>query len=156
MQTTNMKTNLILTTIAVTAATATAREIALDQCPQPVRATIEANARGQLVDEIDWGTRDGRDVYVAEIDLPGDLDLKIHVAPDGQLLKIREELVLADAPQEIRSALSTFEGTVDDLTRETEGSNVTYVAEIDRRGQPDLKLVLDAAGRVTRQYEDRD
>ncbi|MCU0797497.1 MAG: hypothetical protein MUF31_16375 [Akkermansiaceae bacterium] len=151
-----MKSKLILTAIALTAATATARELAIHECPQPVRSTIESNARGGMIEEVDWVAINGKEIYVAEVDLPRDTDLKIYVAADGQLIKIREDLAFAEAPQEVRNTLGSFGGRVDDLDRETEGSTVTYYAEIERSGQSDLKLTLDASGRVTQQYEDHD
>lgn len=155
---TNMKSKLILTALALTAATATAtaRELAIHECPQPVRSTIESNARGGMIEEVDWVAINGKEIYVAEVDLPRDTDLKIYVAADGQLIKIREDLAFAEAPPEVRNTLTGFGGRVDDLDRETEGTKVTYYAEIERSDQSDLKLTLDASGRVTQQYEDHD
>ena len=151
----SMKPLPILTLIALTTA-ASARELALPECPQPVRSTIESNARGGMVEEVDWVAISGREIYVAEVELPHDADLKIYVAADGGLIKIREDLALSEAPREIRDALGGFGGRVDDLDRETEGTKVTYFAEIERRGEPDLQLTLDHTGRVTRQAEDHD
>ena len=62
------------------------RELHLHECPASVQATIEANARGGMIEEVDLIAIEGKEIYIAEVELPRDLDLKIYVSGNGSLV----------------------------------------------------------------------
>lgn len=137
-------------------APALAREIKLTDCPQPVQSAITSNTRDGRVDEIEMVQIQGKTVYIAEIDLKGEVDLNLHVSSDGKLVKTVEDIRLSAAPEAVRSALKALGGHVDDIDMITVGSTVTYDADVERHGQPDLDVVVSAEGKIIRQTEDRD
>lgn|SRR5690606_7165754 len=143
-------------TLGTGAAAFADNEIRLDECPAEVRKTITDHSRGGKIDEIDVITIEGKTLYVAEVDLPRDRDLKIHVAGDGTLLKTREDISLETAPAAVRDTLEGYGGRIDDLEMETAGNTHTFHAEIEFSGQPDLKLTVAENGRVIREVEDND
>ena len=96
-----MKSPKILIALAVLGTTFTlhAKELKLDECPANVQETIRANARGGKVDEVNAITLDDITLYWTEVDVPERReDLKLLVGSDGELIKTREEIDLADAP----------------------------------------------------------
>lgn len=129
-------------------------DLRLDQCPAAVQATIRENSRGGPIDDIDRIGIDGNVIYRAEIDLPQDQDLKLYIAGNGALLKVLEEISLAEAPEAVRRVAKEQGGTIDDVAKETKGQTVTYHVEIDRPGQPDLDLVLAADGAILSRTEE--
>lgn len=134
-----------------------ADEIPLTSCPPIVQETIQKNLHGGLLDEVKFISVAGRVLYVAEVDLPGDRDLKIHVGRDGRLIKTREEITLAELPAEVVSAaqkLVPVGGKIDDVDRETANdSTITYRIEIDRPLSRELKLHFAADGTILNQRE---
>jgi len=133
--------------------------VRLEDCPVPVQNTIRANARDGKIDEIDSHVIDGKAMYVAEVDLANDIDLKIYVAGDGALIKTIEDVPPAELPEAVRKAaegIAAGSGKLDDLDKEVAGETVTYHVEIDRPAQPDLQLVIAPDGRVLKQTEEHD
>ena len=155
-----MKTILTLTTLAALTFSAHADDdIRLEDCPQPVQTTIKQNARDGKIDEVDSHVIDGKALYIAEVDLPSDMDLKIHVSGDGKLVKTIEDIPLSELPEVVRKAaegVAAGNGKLDDPDKETADGQVTYHVEIDRALQPDLKLVIAEDGSVLKQTEDMD
>jgi uncharacterized membrane protein YkoI len=157
-----MKTNIIpsLAILALSTSIASAdldgEEIQLRECPAAVQQTIQANARGGLVEEVDLISIERREIYIAEVELPRDIDLKIYVNGGGTLVKTREEVPLRTAPAFIRALGAEYGGTVDDVEKEVAAGKVTFHVEIDRKGMPDVDLVLNAEGGVIRETEDHD
>lgn len=145
-----------IVTLGLGPAASADNEIRLDECPPAVARTITDNARGGKIDEIDVISIQGKTLYVAEVDLPRDRDLKIHVAGDGTLLKTREDITLAIVPGAVRDTLESFGGRIDDLEMETAGGTNTFHADIEFSGQPDLEVTVAADGRVIREVEDND
>lgn len=153
-----MKTTIAIFATALMAATASAAEIRLDDCPPAVQKTIKDNSRGGHIDEIESYSIQGKQLYVAEVELSSDRDLKIHVASDGALVKTREDSSMADAPEAVRKTVESKlgGGRADDVDKEVKGSAVTYYVEIERKGAPDLNLVVDADGKVVSEQEEID
>lgn len=131
-------------------------ELRIEECPAAVQATIDTHARGGLVDEVDLIAIEGKEIYIAEVELPRDRDLKIYVSGNGSLVKTREELSLRELPAFIGDVAREFGGTLDDVEKEVAGGQVTYHVEIDRKGIPDLDVVLNAEGGVIRETEEGD
>lgn len=155
-----MKTITTLTVLALSTALASAgierAELRIEECPASVRATVEAHARGGVIDEVDLIAIEGKEIYIAEVELPRDRDLKIYVSGNGSLVKTCEELSLRELPAFIRGVTREYGGTLDDVEKEVAGGQVTYHVDIDRKGMPDLDLVLNAEGGVIRETEEND
>ena len=155
-----MKAITTLAVLALNTALASAgierAELRIEECPAAVQATVEAHARGGVIDEVDLIAIEGKQIYIAEVDLPRDRDLKIYVSGNGSLVKTREELSLRELPAFIGDVAREFGGTLDDVEKEVAGGRVTYHVEIDRKGMPDLDLVLNAGGGVIRETEEND
>jgi len=154
-----MKTTILTLSslfLAAASITASARDIQLYECPASVQSTIESNARGGVIDEVDLLSIEGKEIYIAEVDLPQDLDLKVYVSGNGSLLKTREDISLKSMPSFIRDAVREHGGTIDDVEKEVAGGTVTWHVEIDRKGMPDIKVVLNAEGGVISETEDHD
>ncbi|MFC7336256.1 hypothetical protein ACFQY0_03630 [Haloferula chungangensis] len=132
------------------------RDVSLADCPAPVRATIEANTRGGRVDEVEHYKTGAQERYVADVDLPGDLDLSIYVHADGTLLKTREDIPKKDYPAFAATLASARGGKVDDVDKEIVKGKTTYRIEVDRNDKPDLDLIVDADGKVLQETEDKD
>lgn len=66
------------------------QEITLDQCPEAVQKTLNEQAQGGVIDEIEKETEDGEVVYEAEITRDGKR-FEVEVAEDGTLLEVEEE-----------------------------------------------------------------
>jgi hypothetical protein len=132
------------------------KELRLADCPAEVQATVTANARGGVVDEVEVITIEGKNLYVADVDLPGRIDLKIYISGAGKLVKTREDLHLKDLPEAVRNALQALGGKIDEVDKEVADGKVTYFADLDRAGQPDLDVVLAPDGTVIRKTEDLD
>ena len=142
-----MKTTILTLSsffLAATSITTSARDLQLHECPATVQSTIESNARGGVIDEIDLISIGGKEIYIAEVDLPRDLDLKVYVSGNGSLLKTREDISQQSMPSFIRDAVREHGGTIDDVEKEVSGSTVTWHVEVDRKGMPDMKVVLNA------------
>lgn len=135
-----------------------AAEVKLADCPQEVRATIQEHKRDGHVEEVEIYQIEGKSLYVAEVDLPNQRDLKIHVRADGALVKTREDSALAETPAAVRKVVDQklAGGRADDVEKETTAGTVTYHVEIDRKGSPDLKLAIAEDGRIMAETEDTD
>lgn len=155
-----MNTLKTLAALAFTTVLASAdierREMRIGECPVSVQSTIEASARGGIIEDVDLIAIEGKQIYIAEIELPRDRDLKVYVSGNGSLVKTREELSLRELPAFIRDVAREFGGTLDDVEKEVAGGKVTYHVEIDRTGIPDIDVVLNAEGGVISEAEEAD
>ncbi|QJE98014.1 hypothetical protein [Luteolibacter luteus] len=155
-----MKTIATISVLALATSFASAqtqrREIRLADCPQAVQSTIQSNARGGHIDEVDFISIDGKEIYIAEVDLPRDRDLKVYVSGNGTLSKTLEDIALREAPEAVRNAVQGLGGTVDDVDKEIAGQVVTYHVEIERHGARDLDVVVSSDGTILSQTEDAD
>jgi len=135
-----------------------AAEIRLADCPPEAQKTIQQNSRGGRIDDIESYSIQGKMLYVADVEFAGNRDLKIHVAADGALVKTREDITLADAPEAVRKAIESklSGGKAYDMEKETGGDTVTYYVEINRKGSPDLDLTISSDGKVLSEIEDVD
>lgn len=152
-----MKISFMLTALAgVIVVPATGAEIRLEDCPPAVQNTIRENSRSGKIDEIESFAIQGKTLYVADVDLAGNQDLKIHVASDGALVKTREDIPYAKIPEAVRKTVESKlgGGKVDDVDKEIAGKSVTYLVEIDRSGSPDIDLTIDADGKLLSETED--
>jgi uncharacterized membrane protein YkoI len=155
-----MKTQRTIATIATIALSSTfalagyEKEVRFDDCPAPVRETILANSRDGKIEEVELISIEDKKIYIAEVDLPRDIDLKVFVNGDGSLLKTREDVRNEEIPAFVGELARELGGTVDDVEKETTGKTVTYHVDIERTGAPDLDVVLDASGKVIEKTEE--
>jgi hypothetical protein len=122
-----MNTIKTLTALACTTLLASAdidrRELRIEDCPPAVQATVvDANARGGVIDEVDLIAIEGKEIYIAEMELPRDRDLKIYVSGNGSLVKTREELSPRELPAFIRDVTRDYGGTLEDVEKEVAGA----------------------------------
>lgn len=139
------------------ASIARADEIALSACPPVVQETIRKELKGGTLDEVKHLSIEGRSLYIAQVELSGDRDLRIHVGSDGRLLKTREEITLLEAPVAVQETVKRLQPTgsrIDDVDREVTDAKTTYRIEIDRPQARDINLHLAEDGTVISQSED--
>ena len=142
---------------AGTALSLQAKEMKLEECPAIVQETIRANARDGKIEEVDFLAIEDRTLYVAEINLAGGKDLKVHVTGDGKLAKTSEDAVLTEAPSAVQEAAKKLVpegGKIDDVDKEVAAGKTTYEVDIDRPKAADLKVVLAEDGSIVRQTEE--
>ncbi len=136
-----------------------AEGIPLKECPEPVRKTIRDHLGMGRIDEIKTIRVENRVLYLAEIDLPGKRERKLHVGGDGTLLKLVEEIRPGDLPRPVKSAIDPFltKGTrFDGIDRVTAAGKTEYHVELDLVDDVDLHLVLGENGEILRRREEAD
>lgn len=136
--------------------TAYGEDIQLSACPPIVQATIQQYQRDGKLEEVEANTAEGQTWYVADVELAGDRDLKIHVRSDGSLIKTSEKIALTDVPDAVQASVNqaVATGKVDEVHRVTANGVTTYKIEIDRSGADDLKLEVAEDGAVISQKKD--
>jgi hypothetical protein len=135
-----------------------AKDIPLAKCPPEVQATIRGNAREGKIDEVEFLAIEGRRMFIAEVEFPGDRELKIYVLANGTLFKTREDIRFEDAPAKVREAaqqLVAGGGKVDDVVKTTEADGKeSYELELKRqRGEKEVKIVFSGEGTILSQKE---
>lgn len=95
MQTTVLNSNpalsLVKSFLGEVASSLWAEGIALRQCPARVARTIKSQMGLGRIDGIQSVRADRKKVYLAEIDLPDDVDLLLVISENGEILRRREE-----------------------------------------------------------------
>jgi uncharacterized membrane protein YkoI len=151
-----------------TVAFAAEREIGIDQLPEAVKVTLEQQAQGAQVTEIELEDKDGTSTYTAELKKDG-TEREIMIAPDGRYLgeeqaddddkgeeheqsKQDEEdeetaVQLSDAPAGVQAAIRDFRsgGTLKGVTSEKEHGVTVYEAAYDVNGK-ELSLKISSDG----------
>jgi uncharacterized membrane protein YkoI len=139
----------LMGTVFLGAAQADTNEVPLNSCPAAVQAAIESHKQGGKLDEIKLLTVEGRQLYVVDLDLAGQRDLKLHVTADGSVVKSREDISLSQAPPAVKSAAETLVptgGRIEDVEKEVADGKTTYVVDIDVKNGADIKAVFAEDG----------
>ncbi len=134
-----------------------AKDIPYRKLGSVVQKTIGENLAGGHVDEIKVIRIDDRTLYVVEIDLPGRRERKIHIAGDGKLLKIVDELRPHDLPQGVRATIDATlsrGGRLESVDRITIDGKVEYHLELDLPKGVELNLIVDESGLVLSRTEE--
>jgi len=134
-------------------------EVSIKDVPAAVRVTIEAEAQGGTIEEIEMGTEKGQTVYEADVIIDGQ-EVEIQVAPDGKLLgketddegddeDDEKEIPLSEVPAE---ALKAAQGAVDGITIteaevEEEDGQTVYVLEGKANGK-EYEIEVTPEGKV--------
>ena len=140
-------------------------EVSIDKVPAAVRATIEAEAKGGTIKEVEIETVNDQTVYEADVIIDGQ-EVEIQVAPDGTLLSKETEdddeddegddddddeveIPLSEVPAE---ALKAAQGAVDGITiteaeMEKEDGQTVYELEGKANGK-EYEIEVTAEGKV--------
>jgi hypothetical protein len=134
-----------------------AKDIPMAKCPPAVQATIRKNARDGKVDEVKSLSIEGRRMFIAEVEFPGNRELNIYVLGNGTLFKTREDIRFEEAPAKVQEAaqkLVSADGKIDDVAKTTEADGrESYEVEIKRQRQKEVKVVFAADGAIRSQTE---
>jgi len=127
-------------------------EVSFDKVPAAVRVTIENEAKGGTIEEIEVETEDGETVYEAEVIIDGQ-EIEIEVAPDGTLLsketedddegddddedEDEEEVSLDDVPEAVKATIlkEAAGAEIEEVVKETEDGQNVYEAEFEVDGK---------------------
>ncbi len=157
-----MKTKTTLQTLSISvcsllatlSASADGLDIRLADCPAAVQTTIQNKLGNGRLDEVERLAIEGKEIYIAKIDLPGNHDLRIYIDGAGKMVKMIEEIAAKKLPDAVRTALEKIGGRLDDIEKISEGETVTYQVEIDRHGSPDLHVTVSADGKILEQTQE--
>lgn len=151
-------------------------EVSIDKVPVAVKATIDAEAKGGTIGEIEMETEDGRTVYEADVIIDG-REVEIQVAPDGTLLgkkteddesddddegdnedEDEEEVSLDDVPAAVKATIlkEAAGAEIEEVVKETEDGQTVYEAEVIVNGhETDIKVAADGT-LLGKEVEDED
>ncbi len=149
---------LIPLAIASTTLAAQAVEVRLQDCPAPVRATIQSKLQGGKLDDIDKVVKNGTTRFIVDIDGPARRDITFHITPAGQIVFTSEDISLSQAPKAVRNAVAkliTSGRKLDDIDRETTSGTVRFRVDIDRKNQRDLEFLISREGKVLKRTVER-
>lgn len=138
---------------------ALADEITLSQCPEPVAQAIKSHRGLNRIDDIRQVRTANRIQYLAEFELPGERERKLHFSEDGILLKVIEDVRQSELPRKVRMALVPFlagASRYEDAERVRAEGKTEYHIEIDLPDDVDLHLVMDEDGGILRRREEAD
>lgn len=140
------------------------QKLTIEQLPPAVRATLEAQAQGNPIEDIEKETEDGVTFYSADI-IQGDKKIGVEIAEDGSLLNSEPEAIdsekeegkceenevdeeekeegdndvqvsLDQLPPAVQATLNQQAqgGTIGEIEKEDEDGAVVYEAEITKDG----------------------
>jgi len=135
---------------------ANAQELTLAQCPPVVQSAIRNNSQGGTLEEIKLVDRDGTSLYVAEVGLGENRDLKMYITADGTVVRSRQEIDFKTVPVPVRRTVLGLlpEGAVvSDCDVETAEGATKYVVEFMISPTRERKLTLGADGTVLSEHE---
>lgn len=135
---------------------AKAQELKLNECPPAVQSTIQSNGQGGTLTEIKLVDRDGSNVYVVEIGLTQDRDMKLYIAPDGTLVRLRKEVDFKETPATVRRTilgLMPAGSTITDVDVDTTEGVTTYVVEFKVSETLERKITMNAEGAVLSEHD---
>jgi uncharacterized membrane protein YkoI len=154
-------------------------EVSIEEVPDAVRATIDAEAKGGTIGEIEMETENGRTVYEADAIIDGQ-EVEIQVASDGTLLgketeddegdydddegdnededEDEEEVSLDAVPAAVKATIlkEAAGAEIEEVVKETEDGQTVYEAEFEADGK-EIEIEAAADGTLLeREIEDDD
>ncbi|SFU75662.1 Putative beta-lactamase-inhibitor-like, PepSY-like [Pustulibacterium marinum] len=98
--------------------------------------------------DVEW-EMDGK-LYSVEFETNWGLDHEVWYAADATMQRHKEDIDVTQLPKAVVSSIEEqFDGyTIDDLERITEGKEVVYKMELKSTHHQDLKVVMNATGKV--------
>jgi len=133
------------------------KEVALDQVPAPVRATILKEAGTNTIDEIEKETENGVTMYEAEWKVDGK-EVEIKVTPDGKIVAREKEVTIDQVPDAARKTIlkEAAGNKIEEIEEETKNGVTTYEAEW-HEGDKEIEIKVAADGKLLdREVEDKD
>ncbi len=127
--------------------------------PAAVRAAILKAAGSGRVEKVRAVRRGEQTLYLADIDLVGDYDLKLQLLASGEIVRRTDELPVDAMPAPVRQTMASLagkSGIIDEVKKVTEGGKTHFKAEIDRPGLPELDVKVAPDGTLLEQKEDKD
>jgi uncharacterized membrane protein YkoI len=135
------------------------QKVTLDQLPAAVRATLENQAQGGTIDDIEVETKDGKVVYEADVVKNG-ATIKVKIAEDGTLISAKPKGKHCEGKKEKNEVPVTFDqlppavqatlraqvgnGTLGDISRVTKHDKVFYEADVTNNGTTiEVKIAED-------------
>ena len=119
-------------------------ELKLSDCPAAVQKTLQREANGAEIDEVESETEDGETTYETEVTFDGK-EYKIVVAEDGTLIEkaleedeIEElEIDLSDCPVAVQKTLKREAngGEIKAVDKETKGGKAIYEIDVKIDGK---------------------
>ncbi len=145
-----LRSLVVLVVVAVCPAMAPAEDLSLSQLPAAVRATIERETKGFVIEDIDRDRDDGKIVYEVEAESPDRRRNEMKVAQDGSLVEKREQLRGEDLPPEISEAVRKTAGEMVffRINRKVSPDGTTRYEIIGDTVDKEINLVLDGKGAV--------
>ena len=132
----------------------------LADVPEPVRKTIQMEAKGREIADIDRETWKGRTVYEVEFAQTG-RNAQIHVAEDGTIVKddragkglkgLFMGTQLEDTPPAVQATIKREAGTreIADIDKETRSGRTVYEVEFKQPGR-NVELEIAEDGSIVR------
>jgi len=145
--------------LLASASPAAAAPPGLDSCPAAVREAVLRAAGTDRVEKVRAVRRGDQTLYLAEIDRPGDHDLKLQLRTTGEVVRRSEELPMDRVPAPVQQTLQSLagaDGRIEEVKQITEGSQDRFKAEIDRPGGSELDVTVAPDGTILEQKEDID
>ncbi len=154
------------------------REVTLAEVPELVKAAILAQAQGNTINEIEVEVENGQQVYEAEVIVNG-REVDIRVAADGTVLGEETDdedgddddeaddddedederdvrVSLGELPPAVQAVLTSLNGEIRELERETEDGREQYAADVVIDGQLfDVEIAPDGT-LLKKEVEDQD
>ncbi|MBK9765162.1 MAG: PepSY-like domain-containing protein [Flavobacteriales bacterium] len=146
--------NLVLAATAMLFGTAlSAQRLQPEQVPAPVKSAFDKAFSGAM--DVEWDLKGTQ--YKVEFETG--LFFTDHEAwydATGQMLRHEEEIGASDLPAAVTAGInSEFAGySVDDTERITVGGVLSYVVELELKGQPDWKVAYDANGKQLQKQQE--
>lgn len=125
-------------------------EVAFEDLPDAVKASVEAEAKGAQIEEVEMMTRDDGTYYMVEFVRDG-IECEIVFDAAGEVVALEAEITLDAVPEAVREAiLKAADGAeIEEVEMITAHGVTRYEAEWVVDGK-EVEILLDAEGQVLR------
>lgn len=154
------------------------QELTIEQLPPAVRATLQAQAQGNPIKDIEKETEDGVTFYSADI-IQGDKKLGVEIAENGQLLKSEPEAIgkekeeaeeneakeadevdvsFDQLPPPVQATLKAEvgAGTIDGFEKDTKDGADVYSADVTKADGQKYDVEIAADGKLINSELEKD
>ncbi len=130
----------------------------IDDVPAPVKATIEREAGGGAIQELNRTTRNGKTVYEATLEV-GEKNIELTVDPEGKTVDqvIKEDVTIDRVPAAVRETIQreTGEGDIVAIERVTRNGKTAFEAQLEAGGKT-FELTVSPEGKVLQKKIERE
>ncbi len=130
------------------------KDMPMSQIPERARNTLTTVTKdGKLAEQVTRLTKDEHEVFKATVNRENEKDLHIFVKEDGTVVKTKQMVDLASAPESVRNTVESKMGKdspdAKEVHRVIANDETTYVvSKTAKEGNERKKLVLDNTGKV--------